>query len=55
MAMATDLLAVGSQSHVNLLDPRMPQALIRAITSIDPGQVCVQSSIQISCSASIEC
>lgn len=39
MAMTPNLLAVGSQSHVSLLDPRMPQAVIRAITSIDPGQV----------------
>ena len=39
MAMAANLVAVGSQSHVSLLDPRMAQPTIRALDSIDPGQV----------------
>ena len=39
MAMARNLVAVGSQSHVSLLDPRMAQPTIRALSSIDAGQV----------------
>ena len=40
MAMASNLVAVGSQSHVTLLDPRLAQPSITAQSSIDPGQVC---------------
>ena len=39
MAMTANLVAVGSQSHVSLLDPRIAQPTIRALDSIDPGQV----------------
>ncbi len=39
MAMTGNLVAVGSQSHVSLLDPRIAQPTIRALDSIDPGQV----------------
>ncbi|KAL0027315.1 hypothetical protein WJX77_012210 [Trebouxia sp. C0004] len=38
MAMTANLVAVGSQSHVSLLDPRIAQPTIRALDSIDPGQ-----------------
>ena len=41
MALTPNLLAVGSQSHVSLLDPRMAQPTIKAVNSIDPGQVCM--------------
>ncbi len=45
MAMAANLVAVGSQSHVSLLDPRMAQPIIRSLDSIDPGQVMISRSL----------
>ena len=39
MAISSNLVAVGSQSHVSLLDPRLAQPTIRALNSMDPGQV----------------
>ena len=39
MAMSRNLVAIGSQSHISMLDPRMAQPTIRTDVSIDPGQV----------------
>lgn len=47
MAMAANLVAVGSQSHVSLLDPRMAKSTIRALDSIDPGQVMTLQALSI--------
>ena len=38
MAMRSDLLAVGSNSHILLMDPRMPRMLVRPIESLDGHQ-----------------
>lgn len=40
MAMQSNLVAVGSRSHVSLLDPRTPKSRISYLPSIDYGQVC---------------
>ena len=40
MAMSRNLVAIGSQSHISMLDPRMAQPSILSDDSIDPGQVC---------------
>lgn len=39
MGITQDLVAVGSQSHVTLLDPRMSQPTTKIVNSVDPGQV----------------
>lgn len=41
MGITQDMVAVGSQSHVTLLDPRLSQPTIKVVNSVDPGQVCV--------------
>lgn len=52
MAMTSNLLAIGSLSHVSLLDPRVPQGVIRAVKSIDPGQVGI---VPVFISSSVNC
>lgn len=41
MGITANLVAVGSQSHVALLDPRMAVPTIKTVNSVDPGQVCI--------------
>ena len=50
MSITQDLLAVGSQSHITLLDPRMSQPTIKIVNSIDPGQVCIHINYAQHCS-----
>ncbi|KAL3151622.1 hypothetical protein ABBQ38_012613 [Trebouxia sp. C0009 RCD-2024] len=38
MGITQDMVAVGSQSHVTLLDPRLSQPTIKVVNSVDPGQ-----------------
>ena len=47
MAMAHNLVAVGSQSHISMLDPRLAQPVIRTDVSIDPGQVRLHTPINV--------
>ena len=38
MAMRADLLAVGSNSHIMLLDPRSPNMLVKLVENLDGTQ-----------------
>lgn len=64
MAMQSNLVAVGSRSHVSLLDPRSPKAKVSYLQSIDYGQVrsapwqslyCLEVACIDSCSCEHSC
>ncbi len=46
MAMRPDLLVVGCNSHIMLMDPRQPDMLVRPIESLDGHQGVRSLSIQ---------
>ncbi|KAK9837622.1 hypothetical protein WJX74_001605 [Apatococcus lobatus] len=52
MAMRSDLLAIGSNSHIMFLDPRLPRMLTRVVESLDGSQgvrsLCFQDEL-VSC------
>lgn len=39
LAMDRHLIAVGSQSHISMLDPRIAKSALYELDTIDPGQV----------------
>ena len=52
MAMRPDLLAIGCNSHIMFLDPRLPRMLTRVVESLDGSQgvrsLCFQDEL-VSC------